>query len=48
MSEPVPAFAREQQATGGVGLQAYLSGSTSNAPVLVTLDDLRVAAPGGS
>ena len=31
------------QAPGGVGLQAYLSSSTTNAPVVVTVDDLRAA-----
>ena len=35
------------QAPGGVGLQAYLSSSTTNAPVLVTVDDLRAAGRAG-
>ena len=36
------------QAPGGVGLRAYLSSSTTNAPVLVTVDDLRAAGLGGT
>ncbi len=35
------------QAPGGVGLQAYLSSSTTNAPVLVSVDDLRATGVGG-
>ena len=32
------------QAAGGVGLQAYLSSATTNAPVLVTFDDFLVTS----
>ena len=34
------------QAAGGVGLLAYLSGSITNAPVLVTFDDFLVTSIG--
>ena len=34
------------QAAGGVGLQAYLSSATTNAPVLVTFDDFLVTSIG--
>lgn len=33
------------QATGGVGLSTYLSGATTNAPILVRMDNLVVTAP---
>ena len=32
------------QAPGGVGLRAYIGGTTTNAPVLVTFDDFLVTA----
>jgi hypothetical protein len=33
------------QAAGGVGLRAYLASGTTNAPVLLTVDDYRVMTP---
>ena len=37
------------QVAGGVGLRAYLGGAATNAPLLVTLDDLLATSiPGGS
>ena len=36
------------QVAGGVGLRAYLGGAATNAPVLVSLDDLRAASLGGA
>ena len=35
------------QAAGGVGLRAYLSGGTTNAPVLYSFDDFRATGIGG-
>ena len=33
------------QATGGIGLRAYLSSSATNAPVVATIDDLSLTTP---
>ncbi|GMA86183.1 hypothetical protein GCM10025868_14330 [Angustibacter aerolatus] len=33
------------QAAGGVGVLTYLSSATTNAPVTLSVDDLRVTAP---
>ena len=35
------------QSTGAVGVRGYLSGATTNAPVIVTFDDFRAASIGG-
>ena len=33
------------QGAGGIGLRAYLSSSATNAPVVVTIDDLLLTVP---
>jgi hypothetical protein len=35
------------QAAGAVGVRGYISGATSNAPILLTFDDFRATSLGG-
>ncbi|MFT3860689.1 PKD domain-containing protein [Micropruina sp.] len=36
------------QAAGGVGVQTYLSGTSTNVPIIVSFDDFLATGPGGS